>query len=385
MDTSKNMQYLRILNRGDVIRMLALHRAVNRSELALQLKLSKMAVGNIITELIESSIVEEYFPETDKNKSNGRRAKNLRIKPWSIAAVCVWVSRGSVWVMLMDIAGNVMSKKCIVIPDNCSNNLLIELIGNSIAGVMEEHKTINIIGIGVASIGPLDIYSGVILNPPNFGRIRNLNLLSILKKRFKLPVYMDNDMNCCALAELFYGSGRKCRDIVFVGFKYGVGAGVIMNEKVLHGSGGFAGEVGHISINPRGALCACGQYGCIEMYTSGDNILKNVGVTDISELHHLLDSENVPVYILRCLDEYKEAMCTLTTLLVNMYDPEVVIFESGNESLHHRYINEIEEYTNEHMLSHGYKHIKVIDGSLEKPALYGAGYLVFQHMMNGTL
>ena len=84
MDTSKNMQYLRILNRGDVIRMLALHRAVNRSELALQLKLSKMAVGNIITELIESSIVEEYFPETDKNKSNGRRAKNLRIKPWSI-------------------------------------------------------------------------------------------------------------------------------------------------------------------------------------------------------------------------------------------------------------------------------------------------------------
>lgn len=385
MDTSKNMQYLRILNRGDVIRMLALHRAVNRSELALQLKLSKMAVGNIITELIESSIVEEYFPETDKNKSNGRLAKNLRIKPWSIAAVCVWVSRGSVWVMLMDIAGNVMSKKCIVIPDNCSNNLLIELIGNSIAGVMEEHKTINIIGIGVASIGPLDIYNGVILNPPNFGRIRNLNLLSILKKRFNLPVYMDNDMNCCALAELFYGSGRKCRDIVFVGFKYGVGAGVIMNEKVLHGSGGFAGEVGHISINPRGALCACGQYGCIEMYTSGDNILKNVGVTDISELHHLLDSENVPVYILRCLDEYKEAMCTLTTLLVNMYDPEVVIFESGNESLHHRYINEIEEYTNEHMLSHGYKHIKVIDGSLEKPALYGAGYLVFQHMMNGTL
>ena len=299
MDTSKNMQYLRILNRGDVIRMLALHRAVNRSELALQLKLSKMAVGNIITELIESSIVEEYFPETDKNKSNGRRAKNLRIKPWSIAAVCVWVSRGSVWVMLMDIAGNVMSKKCIVIPDNCSNNLLIELIGNSIAGVMEEHKTINIIGIGVASIGPLDIYNGVILNPPNFGRIRNLNLLSILKKRFNLPVYMDNDMNCCALAELFYGSGRKCRDIVFVGFKYGVGAGVIMNEKVLHGSGGFAGEVGHISINPRGALCACGQYGCIEMYTSGDNILKNVGVTDISELHHLLDSENVTVYILR--------------------------------------------------------------------------------------
>ena len=70
---------------------------------------------------------------------------------------------------------------------------------------------------------------------------------------------------------------------------------------------------------------------------------------------------------------------------MNTYDPEVVIFENGEESLHHRYINEIEEYTNEHMLSHGYKHIRVIDGSLEKPALYGAGYLVFQHIMDGTL
>lgn len=385
MDTSKNMQYLRIHNRGDVIRMLALNRAVNRSELALRLKLSKMAVGNIIAELIDSSIVEEYFPEEEKSRSNGRRARNLRIRPWSIASVCVWVSRGSVWVMLMDIAGNVMPEKCIVMPDNCKNNLLAELIGNGIAGVMEEHKDINIMGIGVASIGPLDIYNGIILNPPNFGKIRNVNLLGSLKRRFELPVYMDNDMNCSALAEVFYGSGRNCRDIVFVGFKYGVGAGVIMNEKVLHGSGGFAGEVGHISINPRGPLCACGQYGCIEMYTSGDNVLRNVGVADIHELHQLLDSDHVPEYVLRCLEEYKEAMQTLTTLLVNTYDPEVVIFESGNESLHHRYINEIEEYMNEHMLSHGYKHIKVIDGSLEKPALYGAGYLVFQHLMNGTL
>lgn len=385
MDTSKNMQYLRIHNRGDVIRMLALHRAVNRSELALQLKLSKMAVGNIITELIESAIVEEYFPETEQIKSNGRRAKNLRIQPWSIASVCVWVSRGSVWIMLMDIAGDVMSERCITISDNCNNFLLTEMIGNGIAGIMEEHKKINIVGIGVASIGPLDIYNGIILNPPNFGKIRNVNLLRILRERFELPVYMDNDMNCSALAELFYGSGRNCRDIVFVGFKHGVGAGVIMNEKVLHGAGGFAGEVGHISINPGGTLCACGQRGCVEVYTSGDNVLKNVGVTDIHELHRLLDSDHTPEYILRCLEEYKEAMKTLTTLLVNTYDPEVVIFESGEESLHHRYINEIEEYTNEHMLSHGYKHIRVIDGSLEKPALYGAGYLVFQHIMDGTL
>lgn len=378
------MQYLRIHNRGDVIKTLALGRADNRAELALQLNLSKMAIGNIITELIESSIVEEYFLESDKT-SNGRRAKNLRIRPWSVACVCVWISRGNVWTMLMDITRNTMCEERFAIPDGCDNSLLIELISHSIEQIIDQNKEMNIIGIGIASIGPLDIYNGIILNPPNFCRIRNLDLMKTLKKKFELPVYMDNDMNCSALAELFYGSGKNCRDIVFVGFKHGVGAGVIMNEKILHGSGGFAGEVGHVSINPRGMLCACGQRGCIEVYTSEDNALKNMGVQDIHQLNALLDCGHTPEYILRCLEEYTEVMQTLTTLLANAYDPEVIIFEKGEESLQHRYMNQIEEYTNLHMLNHGYKHIKVIDGTLDRPALYGAGYIVFQHIMDGTL
>lgn len=384
MNVSKNMQYLRVHNRGEVIKLLAVGRADSRADLALQLNLSKMAIGNIIAELISASIVEEYIPDNDRTVSNGRRARSLRIKPWSIASVCIWISRGFIWTMLMDIAKNTRSETCMVIPDNCSNTLLKQLICSSVERIISENPNINIIGIGVASIGPLDIYKGLILNPPNFGKVRNVELLKTLSDRFHLPVYMDNDMNCSALAELWYGNGRNCRDIVFVGFKRGVGAGVIMNEKILHGSGGFAGEVGHISINPHGALCPCGQRGCIELYTSEDNALKNTGVRSIHELNQLLDSVHPPEYLLRCLEEYKETMQTLTTLLANVYDPDVIILESGNDSLHHRYMNEIEEYTNMHMLNHGYKYIKVIDGMLDKPALYGAGYIVFQHMIDGT-
>lgn len=198
----------------------------------------------------------------------------------------------------MDITRNTMCEERFAIPNDCNNSLLMELISHSIDRIIE------------------------------------------------LPVYMDNDMNCSALAELFYGSGRNCRDIVFIGFKHGVGAGVIMNEKILHGSGGFAGEVGHVSINPRGMLCACGQRGGIEVYTSEDNALKNMGVQDIHQLNALLDCGHTPEYILRCLEEYIEVMQTLTTMLANAYDPEVIIFEKGEESLQHRYMNEIEEYTN---------------------------------------
>lgn len=385
MITSKNMQYLRVQNRGDAIKMLAVGRASNRSELALQLNLSKMAIGNIITELIDASIVEEYVPAHGETTSNGRRAKMLKLKPWSIASVCVWISRACIWTMLMDISRNTVLESCTSIPENCNNLTLLELICNNIQEILNQFSKIRIVGIGIASIGPLDIYKGLVLNPPDFGRIKNLDLINMLKERFHLPVYMDNDMNCSALAELWYGSGKGCRDIVFVGFKHGVGAGVIMNEKILHGSGGFAGEVGHISINPRGPVCPCGQRGCIELYTSEDNALKNTGVKNIHELNQLLESMQTPEYILRCLDEYKEAMQTLTTLLANVYDPEVIILENSHESLHHRYIDEIEKYTNAHMLNHGYKYIKVIDGILDKPALYGAGYIVFQHIIDGTL
>ena len=84
-----------------------------------------------------------------------------------------------------------------------------------------------------------------------------------------------------------------------------------------------------------GMLCACGQRGCIEVYTSEDNALKNMGVQDIHQLNALLDCGHTPEYILRCLEIYR-SNADINYPVCYAYDPEVIIFEKGEESLQHR-------------------------------------------------
>ncbi len=386
--TSKNMQFLKNSNRAAVIRALALKKASNRTELAVYLHLTRMAISNIVNELREEDFIRESESETPcfGQPSNGRPPKQLTLTDWSITSICVNIRRYSVSCMLMDINGNTDFHSSSQLPKEADNQILMDTLIAQIGDIITKASDIPIIGIGIASIGPLDIYKKYLLNPPDFRNIRDLNIGEILEAHFHLPVYLDNDMNCASLAELFFGNGISRRDLVFLGFSSGVGAGVIMNEKILHGFGGFAGEVGHISINPFGPLCPCGQHGCIELYTMGDNILKNVGVKTFDELNRILDAEDPPQFILNCIQEYLNAMYSLVVAVANSYDPDILIMGDIDSVFINRFIPELEEYMNSHMLNHGYKHIKILPSAIGNTApLYGAGSIVFQRVFDGEL
>lgn len=388
--TSKNMQFLKNSNRAAVIRALALKKAVNRTELASCLNLTRMAISNIVNELRDESIIQEItFQNASPSliqSANGRRPKQLVIIDWSLAAICINIRRYSVSCMLMDINGNTAYTSTLPLPERADNQALMDILFSLIENVRQQAVDVPILGIGISSIGPLDIYKKCLLNPPDFWNIRDLNIGELLENHFQIPVYMDNDMNCSSLAELFFGTGISRRDLVFLGFSSGVGAGIIMNERIIHGFGGFAGEVGHISINPYGPLCPCGQHGCIELYTRGQNLLKNVGLKTFDELNAMLDAKEPPQFVLNCIQEYLNAMRSLVVAIANSYDPDLVILGDINLPFISRFIPELEDYMNAHMLNHGYKHIKIEPSTLASAApLYGAGSIVFQRVFDGEL
>ena len=388
--TSKNMQFLKNSNRSAVLCALALKKASNRTELASYLNLTRMAISNIVNELRDHAIILEISSsenegEMDHNP-NGRPPKQLMLADWSISVICINIRRYSVSCMLMDINGNTKPPMTRPLPAHADNAFLMETVIKLIEEARETFPKIPIIGIGVSSIGPLDIYQKHLLNPPDFRNIRDVDIGAPLEERFHLPVYLDNDMNCSALAELYFGAGTACRDLVFLGLSAGVGAGIIMNEKILHGFGGFAGEVGHISINPIGPPCPCGQKGCIELYTRGENILENTGAASFEELNALLDQENPPRFVLNSIKQYIDAMHTLMVAVANSYDPNIMILGDIDIAFIKRFIPDLEEYMNSHMLNHGYKHIKVIPSALaEAASLYGAGSIVLQRVFEGEL
>ena len=141
-----------------------------------------------------------------------------------------------------------------------------------------------IASVGVGVPGAVEIHSGSILYTCNLP-LRNVPLRRLFHRYLHLPMYVENDANCAALAEYFIGAGRNSKRFVTVTIGTGIGGGIIHNGKIFHGSNGMAGEVGHMCIVADGALCPCGRRGCWEQYASA-NALKRMTQETIDRNPH---------------------------------------------------------------------------------------------------
>jgi len=148
-----------------------------------------------------------------------------------------------------------------------------ERLAETIKSVRDDR---NISSIGIASPGPLDPYTGTILDTPNITEWKNFPLAAKLTEEFGVPVYLDNDANMAGLAEWQYGAGKGHHDLVYLTISTGIGGGVVSNDRLLQGFRGMGGELGHLLIDPDGPLCGCGKPGHIESFSSGPSIVRYV-------------------------------------------------------------------------------------------------------------
>lgn len=136
-------------------------------------------------------------------------------------------------------------------------------------------KKEDVIAMGVGSPGPLDTKKGIIIHAPLMGW-ENFPIVERLKQDFELPVYLDNDANLGALAEVRCGEGKGCKNLIYMTVSTGCGGGIIINNDIYRGSHDGAGEVGHMSVLPDGIDCPCGSKGCFELYASGTAINERI-------------------------------------------------------------------------------------------------------------
>ncbi len=125
--------------------------------------------------------------------------------------------------------------------------------------------------IGISCGGPLDSKRGLILSPPNLPGWDKVDVVTPLRKRFDVPVKLQNDANACALAEWQWGAGKGFQNVIFLTFGTGMGAGLILDGHLYSGSNDMAGEVGHIRLEPDGPV-GYGKAGSFEGFCSGGGI-----------------------------------------------------------------------------------------------------------------
>jgi glucokinase len=129
-------------------------------------------------------------------------------------------------------------------------------------------------GIGLGVAGVIKREEGVISEAPNLPKFKNFNIKATLQKVVNVPVFVDNDANVAALGEKWMGAGRGVADLCCLTLGTGIGGGIILNGEIWRGMDGVAGEVGHMIIEYEGAMCNCGNRGCLEAYASATAVTK---------------------------------------------------------------------------------------------------------------
>src|SRR3989304_1966080 len=134
-------------------------------------------------------------------------------------------------------------------------------------------RRLRVSGIGIGVPGTVDVARGRIRdNIQNVPEFEGLALGPVLRRRFSLPVHLDNDVNAHTLGELYFGRGRGVRNFAMLAAGTGVGGGVVVEGRLLRGRRGYGGEAGHTTVNLDGRPCFCGSIGCFKTYASGPDI-----------------------------------------------------------------------------------------------------------------
>jgi glucokinase len=131
-----------------------------------------------------------------------------------------------------------------------------------------------ITAVGVGIPGLVSRKTNRVEATPNLPALAELDLTTDLARQTDLPVILDNDANAAAYGELHAGVARGRKEVFYVALGAGIGSGLIINGDIYRGAAGFAGEFGHMTIDPEGIECACGNIGCLETIVSGPNIVR---------------------------------------------------------------------------------------------------------------
>lgn len=251
-----------------------------------------------------------------------------------------------------------------------------EFIGEIVSIIEKISKGYKIWGIGLGIPGVMDREKGIIIKMPNIPHVKNVNIKKIIEKKFNVPVRIEKDANCMALAEFFFGYGKGKENIVAITIGTGLGGGIIIHKKIYLGRGSAA-EVGHLNIEPEGLRCSCGSRGCLEEYVSGRGIIriaKELGVEgtprEIEDKARGGDKKAQEAY--RKMGFY---LGSGISDIIKVLDPEIITISGSMAHAADLFIEETKKQVKERVF---FKHCEIKISKLKSAPAIGAASLFLQ-------
>ena len=249
-------------------------------------------------------------------------------------------------------------------------------------------KTSELSGIGVSATGGINTEEGRVDGAA--GHIKNWlgsNIKADMEREFSLPTAVLNDANAAALGEAWIGAAKGATDAVVVTIGTGVGGGIVTASKILLGKKGFAGEIGHMTVNAYGEVCSCENKGCLEYYGSMSALVRNVkkriengeiSGMDIASVNGKIIFDEVKKgneAVKACVDEWLGYIIAGIVGLVHIFNPETVILGGGVSAQKELFVDRIRDEVLKRVMESFAKGLKIEAAELGNGAgLIGAVY-----------
>ena len=273
-----SLRWLRDHNRARVLGVLRLHGKISQAEIARATGLSRTTISTLVAELKQSGLVADG-DDNAPNSRGGRPAVQLVFRSPALFVAGIDFGHSHVAVALADLGHNVLGERRCDLDVNRhaieALDMATRLFGELVAEVGADRANVVAAGIGIP--GPVDRASGMGGSATILPGWVGLRIAEEMRQRLGVTVEIENDANLGALAELTWGAGRDCRSFAYIKAATGIGAGIVINGQLLRGATGTAGEIGHTTLDEAGALCYCGNRGCLETVASGPAIVQLVG------------------------------------------------------------------------------------------------------------
>ena len=413
--SQKNLKDVRTMNRANVFRIICEQKSLSRQVIADKLGLSKMSAVNIVSEYVERGYFTEKIELAEGNNRPivGRPPFKVSVVPDSVIAMGIYISEAEVTCSLIDLECKILVSRTEIPTTKETNSELFAIIDALIEKVLREGEkyTKKLFGIGIASVGLIDVEAGTILCADNFPNVVDMNLKEYYAARFDLPVVVANDMDASTIAEKHYGAAIDARDFLYIGTGgNSVGVGMCINDRIYYGHNGFAGELGYTTIKFDGSESKFGYPGQLESYIRLDNYVRQAnrdwqercpGMPDfpterpIQWNDIIQEAHNGNAYCVNIIYTIGDYLSIAIVNCINIFDPEKVVLggqllAAGSLLLDYvkqkTYNRSVRSLLVRHNIRSRYPKTELVMSSFgDRTMVVGSGALIYDAIFQGRL
>lgn len=258
-------------------------------------------------------------------------------------------------------------------------------IVNAVSSLKREFASARLAGVGIGVPGFIRLREGFITNSNNLPYLENFPVRDEIEKRLGTPIILENDANAAALGETWQGAGRDVDSLVLLTLGTGIGGGIILNNQVLHGAVGMAGELGHLTIDPNGPPCGCGNNGCLEKIASATAVESMAYLMSLGDNLTSRDVYNLAaageIKAQRIFEQMGRALGIALANLINTFNFPLYLLSGGMLPAWDYFAPAMVAEASRRSFTFRNADTRIAQAQLGNLAgLYGAAYLPLQHL-----